>query len=93
MTTYVSLRRGFIMGELCYPSTLLLTNAQNQIQMGLTFHQCEVEDRGSLKLSDDVSAQPEFPFKEDADIMPSGPAHSDKDYLLESGNMMVGCIC
>ncbi|PWA74297.1 F-box domain, cyclin-like protein [Artemisia annua] len=47
---------------------------------GLAFHQCDVED------SDDVSGLPESPSKEGADIMPSGPAHSDKDYLLESGD-------
>nr|GEW93959.1 histone-lysine N-methyltransferase ATXR3 [Tanacetum cinerariifolium] len=53
---------------------------------GLTFHQCEVEDRVSLKMSDDLCGQTEFPFKEGADIMPSGPLHSDKDYSLESGD-------
>ena len=72
---------------------MLLISVLLYLFTGLTFHQCEVEDNGSLKMSDDVIGQPEFPSKEDADIMVSGPAHSDKDYLLESGDMMVGCIC
>ncbi|PWA66621.1 F-box domain, cyclin-like protein [Artemisia annua] len=59
---------------------LLLSACWTKQSAGLTFHRCEVEDRGSLKLSDDVSGQPEFPSKQDVDIVPSGPAHSDKGY-------------
>nr|GFA14056.1 histone-lysine N-methyltransferase ATXR3 [Tanacetum cinerariifolium] len=37
-------------------------------------------------MSDDLCGQTEFPFKEGADIMPSEPSCSDKDYSLESGD-------
>nr|GEZ58773.1 F-box domain, cyclin-like protein [Tanacetum cinerariifolium] len=59
---------------------------------GLTFHQCEVEDHVSLKMSDDLCGQTEFPFKEGAYIMLSGPLHSDKDYSLESGDGLTGFL-
>ncbi|KAL8228458.1 hypothetical protein R6Q57_016042 [Mikania cordata] len=53
---------------------------------GFTFHQCEVGEDDSLKLGSDISNHPEFSFKEVADKVPVGLAHTDKDYSFESGD-------
>nr|XP_043614145.1 histone-lysine N-methyltransferase ATXR3 [Erigeron canadensis]XP_043614146.1 histone-lysine N-methyltransferase ATXR3 [Erigeron canadensis] len=71
---------------------LKMTFAHGELQRGEypeggTFYQSVVGDHDCLKMIDDISCHPEFPWNEVSDIRPTGSAPSDKDYSYESEDL------